>query len=724
MRRVGSAVRRPWGRGLLAAWLLVQLGAPAVLAAPRDDFRRRPHPSPERTVLRAHHDRARVIVKFAEGTDARLREGHIRGLAPDERRTLRTLWKEFGIRRGAIRRVFARSEAELDDARQRARARRGRAVADLNLYYRVALPPGADAARLCDALNDLPFVELAEPMAQPPPPPVDLNPETPDYRLRQGYSGPAPPGVADTLLDAVPGADGTGVALVDVEYSWVLDHEDLELDPSVNIDAATPADPFPADEGSHGTAVLGMIGALDNEYGVSGLVPAAALYVAPANTLEHGYDVARAIDLATSVLEPGDVILVEQQAPACDASFGPAEWTAAVFDAIQVASELGIIVVEAAGNGGIDLDDPSCLGLFDRAQRDSGALIVGAGSPVSRARLAFSSYGSRLDLQGWGSGVTTTGFGELFDPADPRQRYTGSFSGTSSAAALVAGTVIALQGASLAAGRPPLLPEEVRALLTSTGISQDPADRPTHPIGPLPDLPAALAELGIEPKPPAEYFIEPAEFAWVDATLGEELGLRADDGSAELAIGFPFRFYGEVHTTVRVSSNGYMTFGEDADAFSNAALPTLAPPNGIIAPYWDDLDLSGSGSVHVLREGEAPARRVTIEWHDVPYYGETGATTFQVTLFERRGRMRFQYLDVSDGDADHASGASASVGIEDTSGSWGLAHSVDAPSLTDGQSFFIRRTGNRRCGLVGLEILAPVGVLGWRLRRRASGNGH
>ena len=99
---------------------------------------------------------------------------------------------------------------------------------------------------------------------------------------------------------------------------------------------------------------------------------------------------------------------------------------------------LALSSIEAAGNGRVDLDDDRCQQRFDRNIRDSGAIIVGAGHAETRERLSFSSYGQRVDLQGWGHRVTTTGYGGLFDPSDIRQRYTSSFNGTSSASPIVA----------------------------------------------------------------------------------------------------------------------------------------------------------------------------------------------------------------------------------------------------------------------------------------------
>ena len=64
----------------------------------------------------------------------------------------------------------------------------------------------------------------------------------------------------------------------------------------------------------------------------------------------------------------------------------PVEYLAAVYDAIKLATQSGIIVVEAAGNGGVDLDAPAYGAPFPDGKADSGAIIVGAGSGDGPAR--------------------------------------------------------------------------------------------------------------------------------------------------------------------------------------------------------------------------------------------------------------------------------------------------------------------------------------------------
>ena len=106
----------------------------------------------------------------------------------------------------------------------------------------------------------------------------------------------------------------------------------------------------------------------------------------------------------------------------------------------------------------------------------------------------FSTYGSRVDVQGYGSLVTTTGYGDLFGGTDMNQFYTDTFEGTSSASPIVTGAAATLQGVQLAHRGLPLEPTEVRRILTDTGTPQQSGPYSGH-IGPRPDLMRAIAEL-------------------------------------------------------------------------------------------------------------------------------------------------------------------------------------------------------------------------------------
>jgi hypothetical protein len=157
-------------------------------------------------------------------------------------------------------------------------------------------------------------------------------------------------------------------------------------------------------------------------------------------------------------------------------------------------------VVEAAGNGNVNLDQAACGTTFNRNVRDSGAIIVGAGGPPvsqDRQRLSFSSYGSRVDVQGWGRGVATTGYGDSYvntdEPANHDFWYTNSFSGTSSASPIVAGAVADLQGIALNRFHVPLTAFQLRQLLVDTGSPQ--LGNTAENIGPRPNLREAIHQM-------------------------------------------------------------------------------------------------------------------------------------------------------------------------------------------------------------------------------------
>jgi subtilisin family serine protease len=207
----------------------------------------------------------------------------------------------------------------------------------------------------------------------------------------------------------------------------------------------------------------------------------------------HGVDVADAIDAAAERLRAGDVLLIELQGTGPRGRFLPVEWWDDIYAAIRAATDRGVVVIEAAGNGAEDLDRKDYKGKLSRSGRDSGAIMVGAGGPPrkgfeDRARLDFSNYGTRVDVQGWGRKVATLEYGDL-QACDDRNRdrhYTGEFSGTSSASPIVAGAAILLEQAT----DHHLQPRTLRTLLAETGSPQTGNTR--EHIGPRPNLRAIL----------------------------------------------------------------------------------------------------------------------------------------------------------------------------------------------------------------------------------------
>src|SRR5262249_810000 len=159
------------------------------------------------------------------------------------------------------------------------------------------------------------------------------------------------------------------------------------------------------------------------------------------------------------------------------------------------------IVVEPASNGSENLDDPIYNGVFNRANRDSGAIVVGAGMPPEgiygpgpdRSPTATTDFGSRVDVQGWGDSITTCGYGDIRHNEGQNNLYTGRFGGTSGASAMVAAAAAVIESIAKAENRPPLPPAVLRQLLVSAGTAQ--TGDPGQHIGPRPNLRAAIQAL-------------------------------------------------------------------------------------------------------------------------------------------------------------------------------------------------------------------------------------
>ncbi|HEX5732802.1 MAG TPA: S8 family serine peptidase [Blastocatellia bacterium] len=329
----------------------------------------------------------------------------------------------------------------------------------------------------------------------------------------QGYLEAAPEGMDVRYAWAQEGGRGENVKIIDIEFNWNLAHNDLvhaTADPFVLVRGIDPVPEFNLD---HGTAVLGLLVAAPDGIGITGIAHGAK--VGLVNPLTEGTTprLAEAITFASRRMEAGDVMLIELQSIAgprfntqTGAGLVPVEYEPDVFQAIKDATGRGIVVVEASANGFENLDDPIYNGAFDRNRRDSGAIIVGAGLPPQgvygagpdRVRTEESNYGSRVDLQGWGRFITTTGYGDLRREQGVNNWYTINFGFTSGAAAMVAGAAALIQSIVKARGQTPIPPAQLRRLLTTTGTPQ--AGDASQSIGPRPNLRAALESLDSVPQ--------------------------------------------------------------------------------------------------------------------------------------------------------------------------------------------------------------------------------
>ena len=347
----------------------------------------------------------------------------------------------------------------------------------------------SDAERLHQLLKDDPATIYSSLMYEPVPAPNDIPPTTPSFVGNQGYLY-ADPGVNAEYAWS-QGADGSNVSVHVLEYAILTEHEEF-VGRNLGIEEGmTISDQ--SNYYAHGTATAGVIYSHNGNYGTTGIAYNAASYTLyPEWQQGIEWDRILALSNAVNAAREGDVLVYEMQWADEDGDYVPAEYDPLVWDLTKAATDNGLIVVAAAGNGeqNLDLsehDDYTNLG-------DSGAIIVGASMPdVSHQSLSFSTHGSRVNINAWGTDVTTTGYSQILIGNDLNQSYTNFYGGTSSATAVSGGCVTAIQSFyyNLTGGQY-LTSVEMRDLLEETGIQGPTNDRL---IGKFINMKAAIERL-------------------------------------------------------------------------------------------------------------------------------------------------------------------------------------------------------------------------------------
>jgi len=550
----------------------------------------------------------RLVVKFAEGSEVRVRNGefvqkrinsksavHMDDVI-DMNATLKN--RPSLLRKGAftVEPRFSRPEEVLDAERALALANSDEELADQNLFQVLVFDKSVPDSEVLAIANRLLKLGVIESLFFNPK--VVLNAVGPQttkgiattssddsqyqfYRkqaydgisIDSMYSGTTYSGVDSIFASLFGGWTGAGMRFIDIEFAWNTSHEDLKA-PTLLRDA----DSGTANDKNHGTAVLGVVMGQQNGFGVIGLAPDVEYGLVNATKLQTtnpaatgAAAVADAIDRASAQLRTGDVILIEVGfgLEATHDAFCPFSYTQVpvedyddVYLAIKKATSLGRVVVETSSNGYAYLDD-ACFQNKYQSPRDSGAILVAASKPGTLRKEVFTSYGTRIDLMAQGSNVISTSFtNKEFSPGatDPNQYYTSSFDGTSSAGAIVAGTVLSLQGIQkyYDPDQRPLTPDLVRSILKSHGTN--PADFPGLPndtIGVMPNLQKAINYILGDPD--ADLMKTGSELLRGRNPLAAEWAVATSSSGGGIAFPFPSVVVGDngVATIYLIPSLGY-----------------------------------------------------------------------------------------------------------------------------------------------------------------------
>ena len=321
---------------------------------------------------------------------------------------------------------------------------------------------------------------------------------------------------------------------VDVERGWDLDHPDLPdyfRQPDALLFGVNDPD---WEARNHGTSALGVLCASEGP-----ARPDSGIGIAP--YLERGWVsswfegylggkelanyplaiAAAALKLALNRgggnLPPpdppiGDVIVIQAQIEDLrePGHMLPLEAKKLNYDAIELATAAGIIVVEAGGNGDesswcFDSElwppsDPASDGWepanahplslsLGNPRRNSGAILVSAATYGGGQITPYDwcPRGERIDCFAWAFGAYTCSSPDGYDP---------SWGGTSAATAIVAGAAMVLQGVARQthATNRPLSPNQMRAALKKKDWNTWPSPPHVDRIGYMPRLEVLASE--------------------------------------------------------------------------------------------------------------------------------------------------------------------------------------------------------------------------------------
>ena len=140
-------------------------------------------------------------------------------------------------------------------------------------------------------------------------------------------------------------------------------------------------------------------------------------------------------------------------------------------------------------------------------------------------------------------------------------------------------------------------------------------------------------------------------FTQLSGGANATLNGNTDDGFyTGIPIGFNFIYNSTVYTTLSASTNGFISLGSNISN-ANSQANNLATgtgttsPRPIIAPLWDDNEMSTANGFSYQTSGTAPNRVFTAEWLNIQwnYNATAGCLSMQVKLYEANSRVEFIY---------------------------------------------------------------------------------
>ncbi|MDG4823353.1 PQQ-dependent sugar dehydrogenase [Asanoa sp. WMMD1127] len=321
---------------------------------------------------------------------------------------------------------------------------------------------------------------------------------------------------------------------------------------------------------------------------------------------------------------------------------------------------------------------------LNSAREDGNSATVGIEDGAGASALTYSFNQASLDN---GKRVTFTPTGD--DPDEPPAPTTGTVRGVVTDAATgspIVGAAVTLApgggsttttgGGAYEFGAVP--PGAYTVTATSSGESA--AKQVTVTAGGTATVNLAVGS------PPAGYTKTTESRAYAPVTGGVDVPLTGDDATTRIDLPFAVPFWGQPRSEAWISTNGFLSFADpDWAQPENVGIPAAALPNAGVYPYWDDLVVRGDSTIRTKVTGAAPNRQLVVEWNNIGQYGSASArVSVQATLGEN-GTIVFNYSSLAPSKTRER-GDSATVGLENPTGTAAVQHSLNQPVLADNQA--------------------------------------
>ena len=193
-------------------------------------------------------------------------------------------------------------------------------------------------------------------------------------------------------------------------------------------------------------------------------------------------------------------------------------------------------------------------------------------------------------------------------------------------------------------------------------------------------------------------------FEWVELDpsfggSGANEYLLDDDDHVTIQLPFQVQYHGELFNEMTINSNGWASLVPcDIDYFWNMSIPSFMSPKGMLAPFWDDLEVVGEDWIRVYTRHDEGEGKFIIEWsRALNGYDEITEETFEIIIHDTNtlptlsgdNVIDFQYLEIYDVDVTKNY---STVGIQSPRNNDGLSiifnnnYSSGAAELVNGRA--------------------------------------